>query len=617
MSVFTEDDVKSLSSEGNVAFNAKYMANYNTHDPVPNGSDIAKLKEFIRAKYLDRKWYNDGTGGNNNANNNLGGGAGAAGVTRGASRRSIYDNEPESAVQSKGFGGGFQIKPQQRTSVYDHDQSTQAVAQELDLLSMSDPVAVPPAQASSTQFGNFDPFGDAPSNQPQQQPQKRPSGNATAFDAFSCPQRHPSGNSSTFDAFGGAPQQQQQQKRPSGGFDNFGVPSNNTSNGFDAFGTSASNGSGGAFDPFAGNSNTSSGFDAFSSPAPKQGGFNADFQQNNNLPQQFGGGFSNFNSPPPQSAPQAPMPFIKLAPPAPEPTPARAATPESTPAAPPAKNFSAFDDLLEPASSAPLPGLGGATQTANPFDAPHAGAAHSHPAGAQPAAPFGGHQQYPPHSQSQHPVGYPPAAPYGYPPQQQHPGYPPQYPGQQHQHQPYPPRGPGGPPHGYPPQQPHPGYPPHGGHAQHPGYPPAPGGYPPQPHAQQYPGYPPNAGYPYPPHGGAPGQPGNHQQAGIAPGSAPAPAAAPAAPVAPDPFASMSGAAWGAVGGKPAPSTPYVSSPGQFGAPSPVTGAPSPTGSATGSQAGGYTPTPNQTAYTSATSPAPAPATSVNPFDMF
>jgi hypothetical protein len=74
MSVFTDEDVQSLASEGNVSFNAKYMAHYNTHDPVPNGADVSKLKEFIRAKYLDRKWFNDGTGGNSSSG---GGGFGA------------------------------------------------------------------------------------------------------------------------------------------------------------------------------------------------------------------------------------------------------------------------------------------------------------------------------------------------------------------------------------------------------------------------------------------------------------------------------------------------------------------------------------------------------------
>jgi hypothetical protein len=73
MSVFTDEDVKSLASEGNVSFNAKYMAHYNTHDPVPNGADVSKLKEFIRAKYLDRKWFSDGSSGGSSS----GGGFGA------------------------------------------------------------------------------------------------------------------------------------------------------------------------------------------------------------------------------------------------------------------------------------------------------------------------------------------------------------------------------------------------------------------------------------------------------------------------------------------------------------------------------------------------------------
>jgi hypothetical protein len=63
MSVFNEEDVLNLSAMGNVAFNEKYMAGYNAHEPVPNGSDVAKLKEFIRAKYLDKKWFRGGGGG--------------------------------------------------------------------------------------------------------------------------------------------------------------------------------------------------------------------------------------------------------------------------------------------------------------------------------------------------------------------------------------------------------------------------------------------------------------------------------------------------------------------------------------------------------------------------
>lgn len=63
MSVFNEEDVKALSNEGNVSFNAKYLAHYNTHDPLPNGSDVNKLKEFIKNKYLDKRWHVDSTSG--------------------------------------------------------------------------------------------------------------------------------------------------------------------------------------------------------------------------------------------------------------------------------------------------------------------------------------------------------------------------------------------------------------------------------------------------------------------------------------------------------------------------------------------------------------------------
>lgn len=59
MSVFTEDDVKALSGEGNVVFNEKYLHNYNTSDPLPTGADVNKLKEFIKSKYLDKRWHRD------------------------------------------------------------------------------------------------------------------------------------------------------------------------------------------------------------------------------------------------------------------------------------------------------------------------------------------------------------------------------------------------------------------------------------------------------------------------------------------------------------------------------------------------------------------------------
>ncbi len=187
-------------------------------------------------------------------------------------------------------------------------------------------------------FGNFDPFG-ASSSAPAAPAQKRPSGN----------------NFGNFDAFGASPAPAAAttaQKRPSAtGFDAFGAgPAQ--SQGFDAFGPSSGAGNtAGGFDAFSGSS-SSAGFDAFGSPAPSRYPPNQQQQQ-----QGFGGGFSNFGSPPPQQ-PQAPMPFIRLAPPAPAPEPVAppaAAAPAAGEKAP--KNFSAFDELLAPATSAPLPSL--------------------------------------------------------------------------------------------------------------------------------------------------------------------------------------------------------------------------------------------------------------------
>lgn len=90
MSVFTEEDVAAMASEGNVSFNAKYLANYNTHDPMPSGADVTKLKDFIKAKYLDRKWFNDGTnsGGNSGGFGAFDAGTGAGGVGK-STRRSV------------------------------------------------------------------------------------------------------------------------------------------------------------------------------------------------------------------------------------------------------------------------------------------------------------------------------------------------------------------------------------------------------------------------------------------------------------------------------------------------------------------------------------------------
>ena len=58
MSVFTEEDVVAVAAGGNVAHNEKFMARYLTTDcTLPTGSDIGKLREFMKRKYVEKKWF--------------------------------------------------------------------------------------------------------------------------------------------------------------------------------------------------------------------------------------------------------------------------------------------------------------------------------------------------------------------------------------------------------------------------------------------------------------------------------------------------------------------------------------------------------------------------------
>ena len=57
---FTEEDVQQLSREGNDAHIAIYMARFTLGEyPIPNGLDPAKLKVFIRMKYINRRLYGE------------------------------------------------------------------------------------------------------------------------------------------------------------------------------------------------------------------------------------------------------------------------------------------------------------------------------------------------------------------------------------------------------------------------------------------------------------------------------------------------------------------------------------------------------------------------------
>ena len=63
MSVFSAEDVADVAAGGNIAHNAIYMAKHTAKESVPNGSDVTKLRDFIKSKYNDKKWYSNGSTG--------------------------------------------------------------------------------------------------------------------------------------------------------------------------------------------------------------------------------------------------------------------------------------------------------------------------------------------------------------------------------------------------------------------------------------------------------------------------------------------------------------------------------------------------------------------------
>ncbi len=69
MSVFTDDDVQALAAGGNENSNNHLLARIGDYS-LPNGNDVNKLKEFIRLKYVDKKWAPGSERHNNNNNNN-------------------------------------------------------------------------------------------------------------------------------------------------------------------------------------------------------------------------------------------------------------------------------------------------------------------------------------------------------------------------------------------------------------------------------------------------------------------------------------------------------------------------------------------------------------------
>lgn len=367
MSIFTQEDVDALAEMGNEKFNGIYLANLNPRDfSLPNGNDLPKLKEFIRHKYIDKKWHRDGHGRsfdlhstNVNTNSHM---EQTEGTSGGPQRLSIKLNRPNVAPINRRASTG--------SVDFVKKASTTDLVNEMDLLSVSDqqpsfdPFAAPPAKqttsdpfATTAASSSFDPFGSNVATQVQ-----------TAFDPFA--QGSSSVPSQSFDPFTAQPVAQSNTK-----FDPFGsaAPAQHTvpsAQSFDPFSNSAA-ASTVSFDPFgpaAAKTVSSTPFDPFSVPAVST----VDQGSNSNLGN-FGGNnsFNAFPVPAPAaSQSSASMPFIKLNPPT---ALAPAASTQPQEIAAPKKDFGAFDDLVTVA--APIPETHPAS--ANPFDSHFA--AHTSP----------------------------------------------------------------------------------------------------------------------------------------------------------------------------------------------------------------------------------------------
>ena len=90
MSVFTAEDVADMAAGGNVAFNALYLARHPRDHTMPNGSDIVKLKDFIKQKYIEKRWYGGGDSGASVASTRS---SGNFGVSNGAAT-TVSNNKP-------------------------------------------------------------------------------------------------------------------------------------------------------------------------------------------------------------------------------------------------------------------------------------------------------------------------------------------------------------------------------------------------------------------------------------------------------------------------------------------------------------------------------------------
>jgi len=398
MAVFTAEDVAGLSSMGNETFNSIYLSRLNPRDYIlPNGNDVNKLKEFIKQKYVDKRWHRDsGTASSLQSAPPV---SSAPSTIHDRPKFTEWPVEPVASSSpahtaesiptnkisiklNRPAGQGSIVNRRGSTGTIDSRQKkSQDITSGMDLLSVS---------------GNADPFSS--------------SGNADPFSSSVLPTQATSSISS----------------------DPFASPSK-THDKFDPFGetyTTTNTNSSTVFDPFGDAPVTNppparqNGFEEFGNVPLHHDTQFATFSNNAAASQSFNAGFDEFNNTP---AKTVPFQTIKPNPPAPVIAPTSSA-PASTAAV---KDFGAFDDLvsnsLSTVNSSPATNV-----SANPFDSMHshfgAGPSTTAPhyggyvAGTPPTyAQQGGFPQQVggyPHQQAM-PAGYG----YGYAPNPYAPGY--------------------------------------------------------------------------------------------------------------------------------------------------------------------------------------------------
>lgn len=58
MTSFSEEDIAEIAKGGNNVCNAQYLARGGKEFPIHGGSaDMTKLRDYIKAKYVDKRWF--------------------------------------------------------------------------------------------------------------------------------------------------------------------------------------------------------------------------------------------------------------------------------------------------------------------------------------------------------------------------------------------------------------------------------------------------------------------------------------------------------------------------------------------------------------------------------